>query len=159
MLVFCWMCRLACKYVLNTGENFPDLGIDMNQSVYDPQFAYNYNLVYTASSLQVPWVNVLGSNDYGSSSAPHSYNGAQVTPGSRSFSTRPQMTFSWTDRANRWKMPFRYFNMRPDPGSGLWATAMDSTPQIDGYCMDSTGSSYGPELLQNCKVRSEFLWC
>uniref|UniRef100_A0A1J3JTU8 Purple acid phosphatase n=1 Tax=Noccaea caerulescens TaxID=107243 RepID=A0A1J3JTU8_NOCCA len=53
--------NLNIDFVISTGDNFYDDGII---SPYDSQFQDSFTRIYTASSLQKPWYNVLGNHDY-----------------------------------------------------------------------------------------------
>ncbi|CAH2045825.1 unnamed protein product [Thlaspi arvense] len=52
---------LNIDFVISTGDNFYDDGII---SPHDSQFEDSFTNIYTASSLQKPWYNVLGNHDY-----------------------------------------------------------------------------------------------
>ncbi|CAN8253599.1 unnamed protein product [Cochlearia groenlandica] len=52
---------LDIDFTISTGDNFYDDGIT---SPYDSQFQDSFTNIYTASSLQKPWYNVLGNHDY-----------------------------------------------------------------------------------------------
>jgi len=61
------------KFVLNVGDNFYADGV---ANVSDPLFNIDFRNVYTASSLQVPWITMLGNHDYaGNVSAELLYTG------------------------------------------------------------------------------------
>eukprot|EP01090_Pellita_catalonica_P012953 TRINITY_DN2961_c0_g1_i3.p1 TRINITY_DN2961_c0_g1~~TRINITY_DN2961_c0_g1_i3.p1 ORF type:complete len:341 (-),score=49.97 TRINITY_DN2961_c0_g1_i3:950-1972(-) len=50
------------QFVLNVGDNFYPQGV---KSVSDPLWDLDFKNVYTASSLNVPWISALGNHDYG----------------------------------------------------------------------------------------------
>ncbi|CAA0353960.1 unnamed protein product [Arabidopsis thaliana] len=52
---------LNINFLISTGDNFYDDGII---SPYDSQFQDSFTNIYTATSLQKPWYNVLGNHDY-----------------------------------------------------------------------------------------------
>ncbi|KAL9298538.1 Purple acid phosphatase 8 [Arabidopsis thaliana] len=52
---------LNIDFLISTGDNFYDDGII---SPYDSQFQDSFTNIYTATSLQKPWYNVLGNHDY-----------------------------------------------------------------------------------------------
>ena len=45
--------EVKCAFVINTGDNFYNLGIDAAQGVYDPQWKTSFKDLYNDSSLQV----------------------------------------------------------------------------------------------------------
>ena len=47
--------QLSCKFVLNGGDSFYNLGIDAKKGIYDPQWNTSFKYVYNASSLQVSY--------------------------------------------------------------------------------------------------------
>ncbi|XP_028805500.1 purple acid phosphatase 3 [Neltuma alba] len=53
--------KLDIDFVISTGDNFYDDGLT---GIDDPAFELSFSKVYTASSLQKPWFNVLGNHDY-----------------------------------------------------------------------------------------------
>lgn len=53
--------ELNIDFVVSTGDNFYDDGLT---GIHDPAFQYSFSDIYTASSLQKQWYNVLGNHDY-----------------------------------------------------------------------------------------------
>ncbi|KAK7359513.1 hypothetical protein VNO77_01474 [Canavalia gladiata] len=53
--------QLDIDFVISTGDNFYDDGL---KGIYDPAFDDSFTKIYTASSLQKQWYNVLGNHDY-----------------------------------------------------------------------------------------------
>jgi len=82
--------RTAISFVISTGDNFYERGVE---STLDKKWRTNFEDVYSAPSLQVPWYAVLGNHDYGGSIP------AQI---------------DYSKRSRRWKMPGRYFAVSKD---------------------------------------------
>lgn len=77
----------GCKFVVSVGDNIYPEGV---QSVSDPKWKTNFEDIYTAPSLQVPWHVAIGNHDYdGNVQAQIDYS-----------------RLSW-----RWRMPAHYFKV------------------------------------------------
>ena len=104
-----------CKFVINTGDNFYNLGINSILGVVDPQWNTSFHSVYSDASLQVPWYGVLGNHDYGrtnSSTSPHSI--------------WPQLEYTWIDPYQQWYLPNRYYDVSPGGDVPIKVTAYDT---------------------------------
>lgn len=82
----------AISFVISTGDNFYESGVE---STSDKKWQTNFEDVYSAPSLQVPWYAVLGNHDYGGSTS------AQI---------------DYSKKSRRWTMPDRYFAVSKDFG-------------------------------------------
>ncbi|MFA7416835.1 MAG: tartrate-resistant acid phosphatase type 5 family protein, partial [Rhizobium sp.] len=80
----------AISFVISTGDNFYERGVE---STLDKKWRTNFEDVYSAPSLQVPWYAVLGNHDYGGSIS------AQI---------------DYSKKSRRWIMPDRYFAVSKD---------------------------------------------
>ncbi|MHB0951838.1 MAG: purple acid phosphatase family protein [Allorhizobium sp.] len=80
----------AISFIISTGDNFYERGVE---STSDKKWQRNFEEIYTAPSLQVPWYAVLGNHDYGGSIS------AQI---------------DYSKRSRRWIMPDRYFAVGKD---------------------------------------------
>ena len=79
--------RVGARFVVTTGDNFYDDGVD---GVDDVLWRVTFENVYTHSALHVPWYPVLGNHDYGGD-------------------VRAQIDY--TTRSDRWTMPARYYTV------------------------------------------------
>ena len=83
------------------------------QSVSDPLWMTNYELVYSHPELMVDWYPVLGN---------HEYRG------------NTQAVIDYSDISRRWKMPARYYAKSFDEdGTTIKIVFIDTTPLIDKY--------------------------
>ncbi len=99
---------------LALGDIHHYLGIE---SVNDPLWTTNYELMYSHPELQVEWCPVLGN---------HEYRG----------NTQAVMDYSGTSR--RWNMPSRYYTRIFDnDGTRVKVVFIDTTPIIDKYHADT----------------------
>ena len=111
----------AYDFILSTGDNFYDAGVD---SVQDVLWDMSYNYVYTGTHLQCPWYVVLGNHDY---------RGA------------PSAEIAYTPLSPRWRLPAKYYRELFPFGNGetLDMFFMDSNPYQNDLL--SAAGSY-PEL-------------
>jgi tartrate-resistant acid phosphatase type 5 len=130
----CALCRSNCSFVVNTGDNFYNLGISTALGVTDPQWNASFNAIYSAPSLQIPFYGVLGNHDYGRNSSVASH------------SIAPQLEYTWFDPLQRWYMPSRYYNVQPASSIPIHITAIDTNPYL-AYNNSASGTYYTPELL------------
>lgn len=96
----------AYDFIISTGDNFYDSGID---SVEDVLWNMSFENVYTGVHLQCPWYVVLGNHDY---------RGA------------PSAEIAYTATSNRWRMPSKYYREQFVVGNSdtLDLFFMDSNP-------------------------------
>ena len=100
--------------VLALGDIHHFMGV---QSVNDPLWMTNYELIYSHPELQIPWYPILGN---------HEYRG----------NTQGVLDYSFVSR--RWQMPARYYSkVFEEDGATLRVIFIDSTPLIDKYHKDS----------------------
>lgn len=102
--------------VLALGDTHHYLGV---QSVADPLWMTNYELIYDHPELQVEWCPVLGNHEYrGDTDAVTGYS----------------------DISRRWSMPARYYSRIFDnDGTHVKVVFIDTAPLIDKYRADSAG--------------------
>lgn len=83
------------------------------QSVDDPLWMTNYELIYSHPELQVEWYPVLGN---------HEYRG------------NTQAVIEYSDKSRRWEMPARYYTKTfKEDNTTLKVVFIDTTPLIDKY--------------------------
>ena len=100
--------------VLALGDIHHFMGV---QSVNDPLWMTNYELIYSHSELQIPWYPILGN---------HEYRG----------NTQAVLDYSFVSR--RGQMPARYYSkVFEEDSATLRVIFIDSTPLIDKYHEDS----------------------
>eukprot|EP00897_Mesotaenium_endlicherianum_P007199 jgi/Mesen1/6507/ME000332S05514 len=134
---------LKCKFVINNGDNFYNLGIDKELGVTDPQFKTSFHDIYNAKSLRVPFYGVLGNHDYG--------RDTEVA----AHSIVPQLEYTQVDPSGQWVLPSRFYSvLPPTAGTGInvQLTMFDTSPLLKNYCTDNTSTYYTPELLYGCQV-------
>lgn len=87
------------------------------QSVDDPLWMTNYELIYTHPELMIEWLPALGN---------HEYRG------------NTQAVIDYSAKSRRWTMPDRYYTRRwEDDGTSVRLVMIDTTPLIDKYRNDS----------------------
>lgn len=105
----------AC--VLNCGDMFHYDGV---QSLQDPLWMTNFELLYSAGELQCPWWGVLGN---------HEYRG------------NTQAVLDYTNVSRRWNVPERYyartFEVNEETKDSVMIIFIDSAPLIDKYHIES----------------------
>lgn len=106
--------ELDVEAVLALGDIHHFMGVE---SVNDPLWMTNYELIYSHPELQIPWYPILGN---------HEYRG----------NTRAVLDYSAVSR--RWQMPARYYSkVFEEDGATLRVVFIDTTPLIDKYHKDS----------------------
>eukprot|EP00744_Colponema_vietnamica_P006213 GILI01009029.1.p1 GENE.GILI01009029.1~~GILI01009029.1.p1 ORF type:complete len:374 (+),score=132.54 GILI01009029.1:92-1213(+) len=114
MGTFCDKAQPACAFVVSTGDNFYMEGVE---SVSDPLWHQYFEDIYTAPSLQVNWLPVLGNHDH------------QL----RRF--KSQLDYSL--QSPRWKFPDRnYFRDVEVEGGSARIIFLDTTPMLEEYQHD-----------------------
>lgn len=100
--------------ILALGDTHHYMGV---QSVNDPLWMTNFELIYSHPELQVPWYPVLGN---------HEYRG------------NTQAVLDYSQVSRRWQMPARYYSkVFEDDGVTLRVVFIDTTPLIDKYHKDT----------------------
>ena len=102
------------------------------QSVSDPLWMTNYELIYTHPDLMIPWYPVCGNHEYRSNTdAVVAYSGISA----------------------RWKMPSKYYTfVKDEDGVTVRVVMLDTTPMIDKYreetdkYADASKSDYTEQL-------------
>lgn len=124
---------LDVQFVINTGDNFYYCGVS---SLTDTQFQTDFEDIFTAKSLHVPWYGVLGNHDY-------------------AYNVEPQLQYK-SPNNDRWVMPDRNFTKRIQLGGKNYATLvfMDTNPCIASYRGDKP-SGWDPcsGTYGECKVQ------
>lgn len=95
----------SAMFVLTLGDNFYPSGVE---SVSDPQWQEKFELVYSHSSLQIPFYAVLGNHDYYSN---------------------PEAQVEYSKLGRRWTMPARYY---------AFTKRIDDTTEVHFICLDTT---------------------
>lgn len=100
--------------ILALGDTHHYMGV---QSVTDPLWMTNFELIYSHPELQVPWLPVLGN---------HEYRG------------NTQAVIDYSEVSRRWQMPGRYYTtVIPGDSTSVRLVMIDTTPLIDKYRTDS----------------------
>lgn len=106
--------ELDVEAVLALGDIHHFMGVE---SVNDPLWMTNYELIYSHPELQIPWYPILGN---------HEYRG----------NTQAVLDYSAVSR--RWQMPARYYSkVFEEDGATLRVVFIDTTPLIGKYHKDS----------------------
>ncbi len=94
------------------------------QSVSDPLWMTNYELIYTHPDLMIPWYPVCGNHEYRSNTdAVVAYSGISA----------------------RWEMPSKYYTfVKDEDGVTVRVVMLDTTPMIDKYREET--DKYGRRL-------------
>jgi len=103
---------MEAKFVINTGDNFYYCGV---QNITDDMFKSDFEDVFTAKSLYVPWYGVLGNHDY-------------------AYSIEAQFKYK-SPNNDRWQLPSPYYMKRLFLGGSQYATFVfvDTNPCISSY--------------------------
>lgn len=97
------------------------------QSVDDPLWLTNYELIYSHPELMIEWLPILGN---------HEYRG------------NTQAVIDYSNVSRRWSMPSRYYTrVIEDDGVTIRLVMLDTAPIIDKYRNDST--TYNDARLQD----------
>ena len=105
------------------------------QSVSDPLWMTNYELIYSHPELMVPWYPVCGN---------HEYRG----------STQAVIDYSAVSR--RWEMPARYYSkVFEDKGTAMRVVFIDTAPLIDKYRKNS--EEYPDAAAQDTDAQLQWL--
>ena len=105
------------------------------ESVTDPLWITNYELIYDHPELMVNWYPVCGN---------HEYRG------------NTQAVIDYSDISRRWKMPARYyFKVFEDGGTSVGVVFIDTTPLIDKYRKKS--DTYPDAANQDAEAQLQWL--
>ena len=100
--------------ILALGDTHHYMGIE---SIDDPLWMTNYELIYNHPELQIPWYPILGN---------HEYRG------------NTQAVIEYSNRSRRWQMPSRYYSkVFEGDSTTLRVVFIDTTPLIDKYHSDA----------------------
>lgn len=106
--------ELDVEAVLALGDIHHFMGVE---SVNDPLWMTNYELIYSHPELQIPWYPILGN---------HEYRG------------NTQAVLDYSNVSRRWQMPARYYSkVFEEDGATLRVVFIDTTPLIGKYHKDS----------------------
>eukprot|EP00929_Paragymnodinium_shiwhaense_P036041 TRINITY_DN19366_c0_g1_i1.p1 TRINITY_DN19366_c0_g1~~TRINITY_DN19366_c0_g1_i1.p1 ORF type:complete len:354 (+),score=101.33 TRINITY_DN19366_c0_g1_i1:67-1128(+) len=107
---------LGAKFIINTGDNFYYCGV---KTITDDQWKTDFEDVFTADSLSVPWYGVLGNHDY-------------------AYEVAPQLQYKSPNK-DRWVMPDRNYTKRIQLSGDQYLTLVfiDSNPCIQNYRNDN----------------------
>ena len=106
--------ELDVEAVLALGDIHHFMGVE---SVNDPLWMTNYELIYSHPELQIPWYPILGN---------HEYRG------------NTQAVSDYSNVSRRWQMPARYYSkVFEEDGATLRVVFIDTTPLIGKYHKDS----------------------
>ncbi|HNX54701.1 MAG TPA: metallophosphoesterase [Prolixibacteraceae bacterium] len=118
--------RTGVDFVAAVGDVHHFYGV---QSVNDPLWLTNFELVYSHPELMIPWYPVLGNHEYrGNTSAVLAYSSV----------------------SRRWQMPARYYSksFAVSDSSQVLLVFIDTTPLIDRYRNDSKYADASNENLE-----------
>ena len=114
------------------GDTHHYMGVE---SVTDPLWITNFELIYSHPELQVPWYPILGN---------HEYRG------------NTQAVVDYSQVSRRWQMPARYYSkVFEDDGVSLRVVFVDTTPLIDKYHKDT--ADYPDVAQQNMDAQLDWL--
>ncbi|MBB4034830.1 3',5'-cyclic AMP phosphodiesterase CpdA [Dysgonomonas hofstadii] len=115
--------RVDIEFVVAAGDIHHYLGV---QSIDDPLWMTNYELIYEHPELQVEWLPILGN---------HEYQG------------NPQAVIDYSAVSRRWVMPARYYTRKyeVEEGASLRLVFIDTAPLIDKYRNDEEYSDAGKQ--------------
>lgn len=124
--------KVGPEAVLALGDTHHYGGV---QSVSDPLWMTNYELVYSHPELMVDWYPICGNHEYrGNTQAVIDYSGV----------------------SRRWKMPSRYYTKRfGKKGTSLRIVFIDTTPLIDKY--SGNPDTYPDAVSQDNAAQLEWL--
>lgn len=105
------------------------------QSVSDPLWMTNYELIYSNPELMVNWYTICGNHEYrGNTQAVIDYSGI----------------------SRRWKMPAKYYTKTfDDHGTSVRVVFIDTTPLIDKY--RKKADTYPDAVLQDVEAQLKWL--
>lgn len=126
--------QVHSRLVVTVGDNFYDNGV---QSATDPQWRSSFEDIYTAPSLQTPWLATLGNHDY---------RGV------------PEAQIAYSAHSRRWKLPSRYYTVR---GAAFGAPhvdffMLDTSPLVNKYRLE-VGSQIRRNVLTQ-DVAAQLAW-
>jgi tartrate-resistant acid phosphatase type 5 len=113
------------KFIITAGDNYHLNGIS---SANDPRWKSEYEDIYTAPSLRIPWYASLGNHDYLGS---------------------PEAEINYSKISRRWKMPSRYYahSERINDSTEILFVHIDTSPFITEYKKsDSTYHVLGQDI-------------
>lgn len=124
--------RIGPEAVLSLGDTHHYGGV---QSVTDPLWMTNYELIYSHPELMVDWYPICGNHEYrGNTQAVLDYSGV----------------------SRRWKMPARYYTRTfEDDGTTLKVVFIDTTPLIDKYRKNT--ATYPDAAAQDMEAQLQWL--
>lgn len=125
--------KISPRSVVASGDVHHFDGI---QSVQDPLWMTNYELIYSHPKLMIPWLPILGN---------HEYRGDT------------QEVINYSNISRRWCMPERYYTkVYNSKGISLRLVMIDTTPLIDNY-RRSKDPNYAAVAQQDHNKQLEWL--
>jgi tartrate-resistant acid phosphatase type 5 len=120
-------------FIVTCGDNFHDGGV---KSLTDPFWKVNYENVYTAKSLMIPWYITLGNHDY-------------------EGNVEAELEYAKTSK--RWIQPSRYFTFLKTlyNSTSVLFVILDSSPFVQSYCNDGMDKHHVKGQDTTAQVR----WC
>jgi len=99
------------QFVITVGDNYHGKGI---ASATDPRWKTEYEEIYSAISLQIPWYPTLGNHDYEGS---------------------PQAELDYSKYSKRWKFHHRYYaqEKKIDDSTKILIVHLDTSPFVTEY--------------------------
>lgn len=103
--------KINAKFILTGGDNYHETGIT---SELDARWKTEFENVYSAPSLQVPWYPSLGNHDY---------------------TGNAEAEIKYSSYSNRWKLPSRYYahTEKIDSTESVLIVHLDTSPFLKRY--------------------------
>lgn len=123
---------ISPDYIVTTGDVHHFEGV---QSVHDPLWMTNYELIYSHPKLMVPWLAALGNHEYrGDTNA----------------------VLDYSNISRRWVMPDRYYTkVYKEDGASIRLIIIDTSPLISRY--RKSKANYKDAYLQSEEAQVEWL--
>ncbi len=120
------------EFVVSAGDTHHFMGVE---SIDDPLWMTNFELIYSHPELMVPFYPVLGN---------HEYRG------------NTQAVIDYSDISRRWEMPSRYYTkLIEDKDTSIRLIFVDTAPLIDKYRIDT--ESYPDAVKQDIDQQLQWI--
>lgn len=124
--------KMSPECIVTSGDTHHFDGV---QSVHDPLWMTNYELIYDHPKLMESWFAILGN---------HEYRG------------NTDAVIEYSNISRRWNMPSQYYTkVIKDDGTTVRLVMIDTTPMIDRY--RASKSSYASAAKQDYQAQLEWL--
>ena len=125
--------KIHASFIVTCGDNFHDGGV---KALADPFWKVNYENVYTATSLMIPWYITLGNHDY-------------------EGNVEAELEYAKTSK--RWIQPGRYFSFtrKTQDSTSILFLVLDSSPFIQSYQNDERDKHH----VKDQDTTAQVLWC